>query len=69
MESAGRWQTVFILSQSGYYSVNDPRAHFGLGTVAKVDRLEITWPNGNVETWRNLEADRVFLATEGTAPK
>jgi enediyne biosynthesis protein E4 len=69
VESAGRWQTVFILSQSGYYSVNDPRAHFGLGTVAKVDRLEITWPNGNVETWRNLEADRVFLATEGTAPK
>jgi len=69
VEAAGRSQTTVILSQSGYYSVNDPRAHFGLGPASKVDLLEITWPNGNVESWRNLAADQLFQATEGAAPQ
>jgi len=69
IESDGRWRTSVVLSQSGYYSCNDPRVHFGLGTATKVDMMEIIWPNGNVETWRNLPADRLFEATEGAAPQ
>ena len=30
-------QAQAVLSQSSYYSCNDPRLHFGLGTFAKVD--------------------------------
>ncbi len=62
IEAAGRGQTQFVLSQSGYYSVNDPRAHFGLGRSTRVDKLEILWTDGRTETWRGLEADRVFTA-------
>lgn len=69
VETAGRWQTSVVLSQSGYYSCNDPRAHFGLGAAAKADRLEITWPTGQVETWRGIEADKLFVAVEGAAPR
>lgn len=69
IEADGRWQTAVVLSQSGYYSCNDPRPHFGLGAATKVDRMEVTWPNGNVETWRNLDADKLFHATEGTVPR
>jgi len=68
LEANGRWQTNVVLSQSGYYSCNDARVHFGLGTAGKADRLEVTWPNGQVETWRNLGADQVFEAVEGAAP-
>lgn len=69
MEAGGRWRTGVVLSQSGYYSCNDSRVHFGLGTEAKVTKVEVTWPGGRVETWRDVEADRVFAAVEGTAPQ
>jgi hypothetical protein len=69
VEAGGRWQTNVVLSQSGYYSCNDPRVHFGLGVTAKVDRLEVTWPNGRIETWRNVKTDEIVTLTEGTAPQ
>ena len=68
VEAGGHWRTSVVLSQSGYYSCNDPRVHFGLGPAAKVDRLEVTWPNGQVETWRNLEAGKIINITEGGPP-
>jgi enediyne biosynthesis protein E4 len=68
-EAGGRWQTSVVLSQSGYYSCNDRRVHFGLGTTTKADRLEVNWPNGNVETWRNLAAGKITTLTEGSAPR
>ncbi len=69
MEAGGRVQTGVVLSQSGYYSCNDPRVHFGLRTAAIVDRLEVTWPGGQVEMWRSLPADKIFSAVEGSAPR
>lgn len=69
VEAGGRWRTAVHLSQSGYYSCNDPRLHFGLGSAEKVDRMEVTWPGGAVETWTNLPAGRVFKAVEGSAPQ
>ncbi len=65
VEAGGRRQTQVVLSQSGYYSVNDQRAHFGLGTAVVVDVLEVTWADGRRDTWRDLKADRVFTALKG----
>ena len=42
-----------------YISQNDLRVHFGLADAAKVDRLEVRWPNGLEEEWRDLAADRI----------
>ena len=41
----GRTQAQSVLSQSSYYSCNDPRLHFGLGSYTAID-LEVHWPNG-----------------------
>ena len=49
-----------------YYSQNDLRVHFGLGRFAGMDRIEIRWPNGLEEQWKNLEVDRIVTLTEGT---
>src|SRR5208282_903420 len=40
-----------------YLSSSDLRAHFGLGTAERVDRLEVHWPSGKVETRLNLPAN------------
>ena len=69
MKAGGRVQTGVVLSQSGYYSCNDPRMHFGLRTATRVDRLEVSWPGGQLETWRSLPADKIFTAIEGSAPQ
>ena len=49
-----------------YFSQNDLRVHFGLGRSAAMDRIEIRWPNGLEEQWKNLEVDRIVTLTEGT---
>jgi hypothetical protein len=47
-----------------YLSQNDFRVHFGLGAATRVDRLEVRWPNGNEQTWQNLDVDRFHTLTE-----
>jgi len=67
IETAGRKQAQVVLSQSSYYSHDDLRLHFGLGSVTRVDALEITWPTGIVETMRDVIGDRVVTIKEKPA--
>jgi hypothetical protein len=39
--------------------------HFGLGAATKVDTVQIRWPNGKVETIRDVPADFVYTVVEG----
>ena len=49
-----------------YISQNDLRVHFGLGEAAKVDRLEVRWPNGLEEAWVDVSVDRFITLEEGS---
>lgn len=60
-----RSQSQEVQSQSSYYSVNDFRLHFGLGTHAKADEVKVRWPSGTVETLKNLRGDRLVVIEEG----
>lgn len=59
-------QTQEVRGGGSYYSQNDLRAHFGLGTASKVDRLEVRWPNGLEEVWSGLEANQIVTLKEGS---
>ncbi len=50
---------------SGFLSSGDPRVHFGLGPVRKVDEIEIIWPDGAVETFAGCNADQVINLAKG----
>jgi hypothetical protein len=63
--SGGRKQLREISPGGSYLASNDPRAHFGLGPSATVERLEVRWPSGRVETYQKLAADRIWLVQEG----
>jgi len=58
-------QTSEIYSGSSYLSQHDLRQHFGLGKATKIDSLEIRWPSGQVETLRDLAADKFYSVLEG----
>jgi hypothetical protein len=52
-----------------YLGQHDPRLHFGLGKATKVDRLEITWPNGSRETREGVAADQVLVVEQKAAAR
>ncbi len=54
-----------VQSGGSYLSQSDLRIHFGLGGHEKVDKLEVFWPSGKVETLTNVAADRFYILKEG----
>jgi enediyne biosynthesis protein E4 len=61
----GKSQAQALVSQSSYYSCNDPRLHFGLGAATETD-LEIHWPNGLREMYRSIAANQLVTIREGS---
>jgi hypothetical protein len=54
-----------VRSGGSYLSQSDLRIHFGLAAHEKLDKLEIFWPSGRVETLTNVNADHFYLVKEG----
>jgi hypothetical protein len=54
-----------VLSGGSYLSQNDLRIHFGLAGHERVEKAEVLWPDGKVETLTNLVADRFYSVKEG----
>ena len=54
-----------VRSCNGYYSASDLRMHFGLGDAKKADLVEIAWPSGTKDVWKDLEANRLYVLEEG----
>jgi enediyne biosynthesis protein E4 len=67
--AGGHKQVTEVRSGGSYLSQNDLRAHFGLGAADRIERLEIRWPSGLVETANGLLADRFYVAQEGRGVK
>jgi hypothetical protein len=49
---------------SAYLSQGDPRVHFGLGAEAIVQRIQIKWPSGTVQTMTDVPVDQILKVTE-----
>ncbi len=50
---------------TGYLTHDDPRLHFGLGELDRVDRLEVAWPSGVADVLDDLAVDRYLVIEEG----
>ncbi len=49
---------------SGFLSQGDPRVHFGLGQASSVQRIQIKWPSGIVQTLTDVPVDQILKVTE-----
>ena len=49
----------------GFGCSNTSTVEFGLGSAKKVDRLEIHWPSGAVQTFEDVPIDRRIFVREG----
>jgi hypothetical protein len=44
----------------GFQSSVDPEIHFGLGPVTVIDSLSILWPDGKIQSFNQVPADRLL---------
>ena len=54
-----------VKTGSSYCSQSEMPLTFGLGSAAKVTAIEITWPNGKVETLPGVPANQTVTVQEG----
>jgi hypothetical protein len=69
LTAGGIRQRADVFCGGSYGSSSDQRAHFGLGSSSKVDKLEIQWPNGSREIISIPAADRIYTIVEGKGLK
>ncbi len=67
LERAGQptlWRRV--RADGSYACANDPRVLVGLGPAADVREVRVHWPDGTVESFAGLPADRYHTLRQGT---
>ena len=64
--AGGRRWIGTIQPASSYLCSNDPRAHFGLGSVTRIDTLEVVWPDGSAEAFAVPGVDRLLVLRKGS---
>jgi hypothetical protein len=66
IEAGGRKQIAEVVSGGSYFSQNSLALYFGLGGAESVDRIEVRWPAGETQVWKNVGANRTVELTEGS---
>ena len=59
-----RWKTV--KAGQGYLAQCSRWNHFGLGDVQTIESLQVSWPDGSVETFDELKANQRYRIKQGT---
>src|SRR5205085_1803205 len=65
MGAGGISQMREIAGGGSYLSQSDLRANFGLGQSKRADTVEISWPSGLHQAFKNVDADHFYLIEEG----
>jgi enediyne biosynthesis protein E4 len=54
-----------VRSGGSYLSQSDLRLHFGLGQAARIDKVEVQWPNGKTQFFEEVNGDRFYHLKQG----
>jgi hypothetical protein len=65
LKAKGTVQRRDIASNGSFLSSHDPRAHFGLGSIAIVDEIDVRWPDGTHTAQRNIPARQFLTISKG----
>jgi hypothetical protein len=64
IETNGKPQMAEVLSGGSYYSQNELPLYFGLGPSTQIDKIEVRWPLGKIDVFRNVAANRTIRYVE-----
>ncbi len=54
-----------LVSGTGYYSTNARELYFGLGRNKRIAEIEVTWPSGQVQTFKQVKPNQTVYIVEG----
>ena len=57
-----------VRTDGSYASANDPRVVVGLGSSEVAPVVDVIWPDGATETWRDLPIDQYVTLQQNSAP-
>ena len=63
--AGGHKQVAMVHAGRGYQSHYGTILHFGLGTAASVDQIEVTWPGGVVESFASHATKGTLILVQG----
>ena len=63
--AGGRRHVAQCTGGGSFQSASDRRIHFGLGRSERVESIEIVWPSGRIDHFRDLPSDSGYLVREG----
>lgn len=65
VKAGGKRQVLINQPGNSYLSFHDPRVHIGLGANTFIDSLEVHWPDGEVERFKEIQSDRYLTIIQG----
>ena len=65
LTAGGLRQRQDVFSGGSYGSSSDQRVHFGLGSLTKIDKVEIDWPSGTKQDIAGPSIDQIVTVVEG----
>ena len=69
VHAAGRTYIDEVRSGRGYQSDYGKRLHFGLGSADRIERIDVRWPSGQVDTLTDVAIDQHITITEGSGQR
>jgi tetratricopeptide (TPR) repeat protein len=66
LRAGGVTHRDFVKITDGFRTQVPFDLHFGLGSVASIESLEVRWPSGKVDVWKDLPIDQLLLVREGS---
>ena len=65
LDAGGTRQARTVLATYSFGASSEPVAHFGLGSISRIDSIEVLWPSGRVEKLKVDGVDRLVILREG----
>ncbi len=65
LSAGGRTYVQTVCAGSGYLAQSPARLHFGLGDATKIDRVQVRWPGGVIETIAGLSVGHHYQFVQG----
>ena len=69
VEAPGTRQYRTVMPSRSYLSQVEAVLTFGLGPAKQADQVTVVWPDGQKETWSDLDANRVHILRKGTGDR
>jgi enediyne biosynthesis protein E4 len=69
LTAGGMTRLQYISGGNSFAGQSSSRVHFGLGEMAKIDRIEVRWPAGEREVFTGLAIDKLQKIVEGSSNK